>query len=127
MGDSRKGILCAGALLHRDDAELAAVADPAEAVCHVLGHTLLPGHDWTDAFLRQRFKDRRKWEAENLLEALAKDSGDVTAKFTDYTRKANRDLIERSFNGTSFLKNVTAMERFYMASYPESFKCSAVQ
>src|SRR5437660_3084097 len=59
-----------------------------------------------------------------MFDINARDSGDVTAKFTDYTRKANRDLIERSFNGTSFLKNVTAMERFYMASYPESFKCS---
>jgi penicillin V acylase-like amidase (Ntn superfamily) len=60
-----------------------------------------------------------------MFDMNAKESGDVTAKFTDYTRKANRDLIERSFNGTSFLKDVTAMERFYMASYPESFKCSA--
>ena len=60
-----------------------------------------------------------------MFDMNAKEIGDVTAKFTDYTRKANRDLIERSFNGTSFLKSVTAMERFYMASYPESFKCSA--
>ena len=60
-----------------------------------------------------------------MFDMNANESGDVTAKFTDYTRKANRDLIERSFNGTSFLKSVTAMERFYMASYPESFKCSA--
>jgi hypothetical protein len=60
-----------------------------------------------------------------VFDMNAKESGDVTARFTDYTRKANRDLIERSFNGTSFLKSVTTMERFYMASYPESFKCSA--
>src|SRR6266550_295785 len=60
-----------------------------------------------------------------MFDMNAKDSGDVSPKFTDYTRKANRDLIERSFNGTSFLKDVTAMERFFMASYPESFKCSA--
>lgn len=62
-----------------------------------------------------------------MFDMNAKESGDVTAKFTDYTRKANRDLIERSFNGTSFLKDVTTMERFFMASYPESFKCSAGQ
>jgi choloylglycine hydrolase len=62
-----------------------------------------------------------------MLDMNAKEGGDVTAKFTDYTRKANRDLIERSFNGTSFLKSVTAMERVYMASYPESFKCSSTK
>jgi hypothetical protein len=62
-----------------------------------------------------------------MFDMNAKEGGDVTAKFTDYTRKANRDLIERSFNGTSFLKSVTAMERFYMASYPESFKCSSTK
>ena len=55
------------------------------------------------------------------------ESGDVTTKFADYTRKANRDLIERSFNGTSFLRDVPAMERAFMASYPESFMCSQMK
>ena len=51
----------------------------------------------------------------------------MTAKFTEYTRKANRDLIDRSFNGTSFLMDVPPMARFYVASYPESFKCSVAK
>jgi choloylglycine hydrolase len=62
-----------------------------------------------------------------LLDINAGDEGDVTAKFTNYTRKANRDLIERSFSGTGFLKDVTARARFYMASYPESFKCTSAK
>ena len=36
---------------------------------------------------------------------------------------ANRDLIERSFHGTDFLKDVPPAARFYFASYPESFTC----
>lgn len=59
-----------------------------------------------------------------MFDMNAPESGAVTMKFVDYTRKANRDLIERSFNGTSFLKDVPAMARAFMASYPEQFKCS---
>ena len=62
-------------------------------------------------------------EPVKMFDMNAKIAGNVTVKFTDYTRKANRDLIERSFNGTDFLKDVPRMERFYMASYPESFAC----
>ena len=62
-----------------------------------------------------------------MFDMNAKESGDVTAKFTDYTRKANRDLIERSFNGTSFLKDTPAMARLYVASYPESFTCGSAK
>jgi hypothetical protein len=55
----------------------------------------------------------------------AKLSGDVTAKFTDYTRKANRDLIERSFNGTDFIRYVPGVVRDQLAAYPEAFGCNA--
>lgn len=65
--------------------------------------------------------------AVKMFDINAKESGDVTAKFTDYTRKANRDLIDRSFNGTSFLKDLPPMARFFVASYPEGFKCSQVK
>ena len=58
-----------------------------------------------------------------MFDMNAKDLGDVTAKFTNYTRKANRDLIERSFSGTDFLKDVPAQLRNYVAAYPESFTC----
>ena len=58
-----------------------------------------------------------------ILDIDWKEGGDVTGKFTDYTRKANRNLIERSFNGTDFLKDIPAPVRDIVASYPESFTC----
>lgn len=54
----------------------------------------------------------------------ANESGDVTAKFADYKREANRDLLERSFGGTPFLKNVPAIAKDVLANYPENFACS---
>lgn len=60
-----------------------------------------------------------------ILDMNAKAAGDVTAKFTDYTRKANRELIERSFNGTDFLRYLPAVVREQLASYPEEFVCAA--
>ena len=60
-----------------------------------------------------------------MLDIHVKEPGDVTAKFTPYTRRANRDLIDRTFNGTDFLKGISARERFGFATYPESFKCTA--
>ena len=60
-----------------------------------------------------------------MFDVNAKDEGDVTAKFANYTRKANRDLIERSFSGTDFLKQVPAQARNYVAAYPESFTCGS--
>src|SRR2546422_2913967 len=62
-----------------------------------------------------------------MFDMNAKESGDVTARFIDYSRKANRELIERSFNGTSFLKDTPAMARLYVASYPESFTCGSAK
>jgi penicillin V acylase-like amidase (Ntn superfamily) len=61
--------------------------------------------------------------AVKFFDANSKESGDVTAKFTDYTRRANRDLIERSFNGTDFLKDIPAQARDFVAAYPEGFIC----
>ncbi|HEY6807121.1 MAG TPA: linear amide C-N hydrolase [Pyrinomonadaceae bacterium] len=58
-----------------------------------------------------------------IFDVDAKEGGDVTQKFSDYTRKANRNLIERAFSGTDLLKQTTPIERMFAASYPESFKC----
>lgn len=57
----------------------------------------------------------------------SKESGDVTGKFVDYTREANRNLIERSFNGTPFLKGIPAFFKDFAANYPEKFACQAKQ
>ena len=65
--------------------------------------------------------------AVRLYDMNANQSGDVTTKFADYTRKANRDLIERAFAGTDFLRNVPAPVKDVLASYPEQFGCSAKQ
>ncbi|MGI8917511.1 MAG: linear amide C-N hydrolase [Pyrinomonadaceae bacterium] len=61
--------------------------------------------------------------AVTMFDANSKDAGEVTLKFSDYTRSANRDLIERSYEGTEFLKRVPAQERDAAASYPETFPC----
>ena len=60
-----------------------------------------------------------------IFDMNAKMAGDVTAKFTDYTRKANRDLIERAFAGTDFLRVVPAPVKDALATYPEQFGCSS--
>lgn len=58
-----------------------------------------------------------------ILDMNSKESGDVASLFKEYTRAANRDLIERSFNGTPFLKDVPATVKDGYASYPEKFTC----
>lgn len=65
--------------------------------------------------------------AVKIFDVNSKESGDVTAKFSDYTRQANRDLIERSFRGTPFLKAVPASRLDEIAQFPESFVCEGVQ
>lgn len=64
--------------------------------------------------------------AVKMLDINAKESGDVTGVFKDYTQTANRDLIERSFKGTPFLKSVPSSVLQLLASYPEKFPCAAV-
>ncbi len=60
-----------------------------------------------------------------IFDINSKDGGDVTTRFTDYARSANRDLIGRAFSGTEFLKGASAQERDLAASYPESFTCKS--
>ncbi|HEX8250422.1 MAG TPA: linear amide C-N hydrolase [Pyrinomonadaceae bacterium] len=62
--------------------------------------------------------------AVKILDVNTNKGGDVTRSFTDYTPKANRDLIERSFNGTEFLRQVPAAARDDFAGYAESFTCA---
>ncbi|MEP6707322.1 MAG: M28 family peptidase [Pyrinomonadaceae bacterium] len=62
-----------------------------------------------------------------ILDMDVKEPGDATSGFIDYTRKANRDLIERSFNGTDFLKGIPVGARDFFAAYSESFTCTSTQ
>ncbi|HVE55759.1 MAG TPA: linear amide C-N hydrolase [Pyrinomonadaceae bacterium] len=65
--------------------------------------------------------------AVKIFDVNSKEAGDVTTKFADYTRAANRDLIERSFSGTPFLKVVSSASRDELAQFPENFVCEGVQ
>ncbi len=60
-----------------------------------------------------------------IFDVNSKESGDITTKFFDYTREKNRELIERSFNGTPFLKDIPAIAKNVLSVYPESFACQA--
>ncbi len=60
-----------------------------------------------------------------MYDVNSKESGDITSLFKDYTQAANRDLIERSFNGTDFLKSTPLLVKNLLASYPESYPCAA--
>jgi penicillin V acylase-like amidase (Ntn superfamily) len=62
-----------------------------------------------------------------IYDMNANEGGNITARFKDYTRGANRDLIERSFAGTVFLKQIPAPIKDLLASYPEQFVCSSQQ
>jgi penicillin V acylase-like amidase (Ntn superfamily) len=62
-----------------------------------------------------------------IFDINSKEAGDVSGKFADYTRRANRDLIERAFNGTPFLKSVPAASRDEMAAFSENFTCDGGQ
>lgn len=59
-----------------------------------------------------------------ILDMNMDEQGAVTSFFTDYTRKANRDLIERSFGGTPFLSAVPKESRDELAAYPEQMVCT---
>ena len=50
-------------------------------------------------------------------------AGDVTAEFRDYTREANRALVEFSFRHTRFLAGVPAPYLDAVAAFPESMPC----
>lgn len=62
--------------------------------------------------------------AVKILDVNTNKGGDVRLSFVDYTPKANRDLIERSFNGTEFLRQVPASARDEFAGHVENFVCA---
>ena len=62
-----------------------------------------------------------------VLDVNSKGAGDMTSSFVNYTRAANRDLIQRAFTGTPFLQGVTAAEKDQIAAFPERFGCGAIR
>jgi choloylglycine hydrolase len=61
-----------------------------------------------------------------ILDMNAGLAGDTTTQFKNYTREANRDLVERAFNGTDFLRGVPAAARDAHAAFPERFTCEGL-
>jgi penicillin V acylase-like amidase (Ntn superfamily) len=58
-----------------------------------------------------------------ILDINADFSGDVTGQFSDYTYKANRNLISLSYRQTSFLSQIPDERLDAIARFPENFKC----
>jgi choloylglycine hydrolase len=59
-----------------------------------------------------------------VLDVNSALSGDVTGELVPYTYELNRNLIEKSFDGTSFLKTVASQARDDVAGYPEGLECA---
>jgi choloylglycine hydrolase len=59
--------------------------------------------------------------AVKMLDLNVGGGGRVNDRFADYSRAANRALIERAYTGTPFLANVPAAARDDAAAFPESF------
>jgi choloylglycine hydrolase len=55
-----------------------------------------------------------------MLDVTAEGSGDVASRLTDYTRAANRALIEASFRKTPFLSKSTEAGKAAAASHPDA-------
>ncbi len=58
-----------------------------------------------------------------ILDMNAPLSGDVSAKFADYTRERNRALIESSFRAVPFLAATPAAALDALSAYPEGLGC----
>lgn len=58
-----------------------------------------------------------------ILDMNADLSGDVTGQFSDYTHKANRNLIGRAYRQTSFLSRIPDERLDAIAMFPERYKC----
>ncbi len=58
-----------------------------------------------------------------ILDMNSSQEGDVSANFKPYSRKANRNLIGKSFRGTSFLRNVPDTALDQLAKHPEEAVC----
>ena len=58
-----------------------------------------------------------------VLDINADLSGDVTARFVDYTYQMNRNLIRSAFRKTYFLKNIPDHALDRRSRYPENNTC----
>lgn len=85
-------------------------------------------HFRTKAIPVEKTVDMRKFDYScgspvKVLDVDTNIADDVTASFTGYTRKANRDLIAAAFKGSSLLQFIPASLIDADAAYPEDFRC----
>lgn len=59
-----------------------------------------------------------------MLDIDTPAAGETNSRFIDYTREGNRNLIERAFKGTPFLKDVPTVAIDQNAAIPEKFGCA---
>ncbi len=62
-------------------------------------------------------------EAMKIIDIDLADGGDLSEGWQPYTTQANRQLIERAYNGTTFLRSVSPQARDRLATYPEHTAC----
>jgi len=60
-----------------------------------------------------------------VLDINAKIEGDITSHFITYDYSINRDLIDRVFDQTEFLRQLPEEVRDELARYPESTRCAS--
>jgi len=61
-----------------------------------------------------------------MLDVTATGAGDITSRLTDYTRAANRALLEVSYRQTPFLSKTTDAEKNAVAAHPDvTSSCAA--
>jgi penicillin V acylase-like amidase (Ntn superfamily) len=59
----------------------------------------------------------------NVIDINTDSGGDISTLMNNYSYELNRELIEESYSGVDFLKNVSRKSRDRIAEYPEILKC----
>ncbi len=59
-----------------------------------------------------------------VFDINARAAGDIGAKFKPYTREINKQLLEKAFANTGFLRSLTPEALDQISAYPESMVCT---
>jgi penicillin V acylase-like amidase (Ntn superfamily) len=112
--------------VERGFAVLASVANPGRtrwSIVYDLAARVVSFRTDTNASIRRVALDRLDFSCRTpvaMLDVTAAGEGDVTARFMDYTRAANRALIDASFRETPFLASRPETERASLAAHPDT-------
>jgi penicillin V acylase-like amidase (Ntn superfamily) len=117
----------------RGFAVLASVANPGRtrwSIVYDLGARVVSFRTDTNASVRRVALDRFDFSCRTpvaTLDVTAPGAGDVTTGFREYTRAANRALIDASFSKTPFLAARPESERAAVAAHPDATSsCAAL-